>query len=155
MRVKCCSLHTLPIRLQYLVLDPMCTPPPGTFVIPVPATKHDPARLPISSSPLQVDVNCKASQFAYPPPTTSEASTQASKVPTAVLSTTKRAKQKAKQKQAAKEGNKPAKGTETGRHLLQQSCRTFHGKESPKAPLISGLKIFRLKSFALGISLFS
>lgn len=55
---------------------------------------------------MQVDVNCKPSQFSYPPPTTSEASTQASKVPRAVLSTTNRAKQKAKQKQAAKESSK-------------------------------------------------
>lgn len=53
-------------------------------------------------------MNAKASQFAYPPPTTHEASTQASKVPTAVLSTTNRARQKAKQKEAAKGGSEPS-----------------------------------------------
>ena len=60
---------------------------------------------------MQVDVKCKASQFAYPPPTTNEGSTQASKLPTAVLSTTNRAKQKAKQKAGktgTKTGSKPS-----------------------------------------------
>ena len=53
---------------------------------------------------LQVTVNCKPSLFAYPAPITQEASTQVSKVPTAVLSTTARARQKAKKKEAAKAG---------------------------------------------------
>jgi len=58
-----------------------------------------------------VVANCKASQFAYPPPVTTETSTQASKVPIAVLSTTNRARQKAKKKEAAKTGKSPAKPT--------------------------------------------
>ena len=50
---------------------------------------------------MQVTVNCKPSLFAYPAPITQEASTQVAKVPTAVLSTTARARQKAKKKEAA------------------------------------------------------
>ena len=44
----------------------------------------------------------KPSQFAYPPPVTSETKDSAVKVPTAVLSTTARAKDKAKKKEAEK-----------------------------------------------------
>ena len=46
--------------------------------------------------------NSKPSQFAYPPPVTSETKDSAVKVPTAVLSTTARAKDKAKKKEAEK-----------------------------------------------------
>ena len=51
---------------------------------------------------LQVVCNSKPSQFAYPPPVTSETKDSAVKVPTAVLSTTARAKDKAKKKEAEK-----------------------------------------------------
>lgn len=56
--------------------------------------------------------NCKPSLFAYPTPITQEASTQVSKVPTAVLSTTVRARHKAKSKEAAKAGKQAKQAQE-------------------------------------------
>ncbi len=51
----------------------------------------------------QVVSKCKPSLFAYPPPVTQEAATAAAKVPTAVLSTTARARDKAKKKEKKNE----------------------------------------------------
>lgn len=47
---------------------------------------------------------CKPSLFAYPLPVTQETASAAAKVPTAVLSTTARAREKAKKKEAEKSG---------------------------------------------------
>ena len=51
---------------------------------------------------MQVVCKCKPSLFAYPPPVTQEAAAAAAKVPTAVLSTTARARDKAKKKEKKK-----------------------------------------------------
>ena len=66
---------------------------------------------------------CKPSLFAYPSAVTQETASAAAKVPTAVLSTTARAREKAKKKEAEKsvktEGDKPASASdEAGLHLL-------------------------------------
>ncbi|KAK9808218.1 hypothetical protein WJX73_010254, partial [Symbiochloris irregularis] len=50
----------------------------------------------------QVHCNCKASAFGYPPPVTEEVNTAVSKVPTAVLSTTVRARDRAAKRRADK-----------------------------------------------------
>ena len=57
---------------------------------------------------------CKPSLFAYPPPVTQETASTAAKVPTAVLSTTARAREKAKKKEAEKkaDGDKPASASD-------------------------------------------
>jgi 26S proteasome regulatory subunit N2 len=71
----------------------------------------------------QVVCKCKPSLFAYPSAVTQETASAAAKVPTAVLSTTARAREKAKKKEAEKsvktEGDKPASASdEAGLHLL-------------------------------------
>ena len=50
----------------------------------------------------QVTSNCAPSMFAYPPPVTTETKDTGPKLPTAVLSTTAKAKDKAKKKEAEK-----------------------------------------------------
>ena len=50
----------------------------------------------------QVTSDCAPSMFAYPPPVTTETKDTGAKVPTAVLSTTAKAKDKAKKKEAEK-----------------------------------------------------
>lgn len=57
---------------------------------------------------MQVLCKCKPSLFAYPPPVTQEAAAAAAKVPTAVLSTTARARDKAKKKEKKKAEAAPA-----------------------------------------------
>ena len=49
---------------------------------------------------VQVLAKCKASLFAYPAPVTEEATTTVSRLPTAVLSTTVKAKERAQRRQA-------------------------------------------------------
>ena len=51
---------------------------------------------------LQVTSDCAPSMFAYPPPVTTETKDTGAKMPTAVLSTTAKAKDKAKKKEAEK-----------------------------------------------------
>lgn len=51
---------------------------------------------------MQVTSDCAPSMFAYPPPVTTETKDTGAKVPTAVLSTTAKAKDKAKKKEAEK-----------------------------------------------------
>ena len=48
---------------------------------------------------LQVQAKCKPSLFAYPAPVTEEAATAVSRLPTAVLSTTAKAKERAQRRQ--------------------------------------------------------
>lgn len=50
----------------------------------------------------QVTSDCAPSVFAYPPPVTTETKDTGAKMPTAVLSTTAKAKDKAKKKEAEK-----------------------------------------------------
>ena len=58
----------------------------------------------------QVVCGCRPSLFAYPPPITQEASAAAAKLPTAVLSTTARARERAKRKEAATAAGKARSG---------------------------------------------
>ena len=53
---------------------------------------------------VQVNVKCKPSLFAYPPAVTEESSAAVSKVPTAVLSTTVRARERAAKRRQDKDG---------------------------------------------------
>ena len=68
---------------------------------------------------VQVVCKCKASLFAYPKPVTAESNKVAVKVPTAVLSTTARAKKREADKKAAE---KPEGGSADAAGLSGAGC---------------------------------
>jgi 26S proteasome regulatory subunit N2 len=79
----------------------------------------------------QVDCKCRPSLFAYPPHVRQEASAAAAKLPTAVLSTTARARDKARRKEAALErGRSGLSGLDTPK---------ASGLETPKASDAAGV----------------
>ncbi|CAL8468543.1 g8083 [Coccomyxa elongata] len=86
---------------------------------------------------MQVVCKCKPSLFAYPPPVTQETASTAAKVPTAVLSTTARAREKAKKKEAEKkaEGDKPASTSDAAETAMETD-----DKEAVKEPEAAGDK---------------
>lgn len=86
---------------------------------------------------LQVTSNCAPSTFAYPPPVTTETKDTGVKLPTAVLSTTAKAKDKAKKKEAekaVKEGRPTAddaqEGTEKAEGMQVDSTDKAEAKAS-------------------------
>jgi len=95
---------------------------------------HACAEQPREGAAAQVACKCKASLFAYPPPVTQEAAAAAAKVPTAVLSTTARARDKAKKKEkkrAEAAADAPAGAPGDARSLAHALC--LHGR-APRAP---------------------
>lgn len=76
----------------------------------------------------QVTSNCAPSTFAYPPPVTTETKDTGVKLPTAVLSTTAKAKDKAKKKEAekaVKEGRPTADDAQEGTEKAEGTLLLF------------------------------
>lgn len=74
---------------------------------------------------VQVTSDCPPSMFAYPPPVTTQTKDTGAKVPTAVLSTTAKAKDKAKKKEAekaVKEGRSTADQIKEGTDKTEGMC---------------------------------
>ncbi|GAX76891.1 hypothetical protein CEUSTIGMA_g4337.t1 [Chlamydomonas eustigma] len=90
----------------------------------------------------QVECTCKPSIFAYPSPINVEKKEEASKVPTAVLSTTAKAKERAKKKEAEKKGTVKLEGDkmETDEKAAPASASTAGGEEGKEPGNAGGVE---------------
>lgn len=86
---------------------------------------------------MDIHVGCKASTFAYLPALTAEKKEEVSKVPTAVLSTTAKAKERAKKKEAAKKAAAGETGAsmevDTGNAASTSAAALAEGGDASKA----------------------